>query len=1701
MYLDVNNVSTKYTITDAYFSDNSGNRIAGLPSLGPPFASYATPPNPKNIQIPFAGFNSDYAAAGFTDYDSDGVYDDVLTGQRINIVFEFECDVNLSTSCAPLLLNEYFNSSFYYHNNCNTRAALGAQNSLCLARLGYAEPSQAVVNPPNLFKNMNNITISFSQPQVSAAPNSGMPWPLNVSNYDHYILITLPEEFDYDDTRQGIRINSSFMPALTDVTKQTVIKDGTPRVQLVIHNKLANHVASISYSIDVYTTNNLTNHMDKSMRIEHEFAFKDENTHFKYACFDLPPLNFQVHGSGGCFSIFYFDVQRMTFGWTDYNKTTRITTANIASYPGVNRDVAGPYDNVDMTCGISVSCAIPYTGDNDWMVDLGYNAPLATGNCFFFPNPDTAVIVERQGYGTFYIPESGVTVIPGAGNHYILRVNITDWTIDCVPPFLSNVTADDTIHITYKMRANENMPKVLTLLYNMTMTTYLLDNTGDPDIWLKNYWVVDYAVKDFLGPNTSYTNYYENEQTTLCSIDRLYVTPNPMASYRFFTNEYRPDQYATYYEVKFKSLWNIDNAQLQEVQYNDINPSSPAAPNVLSAADWNVTHDSDGSTTFLISDKIVQSNQIAVNQSLFNWFVNGHPYCAIYDTVLYSKVRYQYYPSSEKQDATGEFTRPLRRAYSNRYMYTTALTAQFATVYPVTNEAVWNITLTNMSNWAGTDRLIPNCWLAVTIPPDVDYNTLLLSDGANTWNFGAFVLSGGKYWAKLGDLTFINTKNFTLSCRYSSCEAFNIGVSFGQSRIGYPVDPDIGFGTATPPCPNTSSLALYAIPEVSALRGLVTSPPFDNIPDQSYNFCEPHTFTATFVNTEPSELTTPVLTMSLCTGLELISTTLTATQNGSPVTIQSIDDSGPGSERDVTITLDPATILTSYGTANASIVVSFDLKPVCDFGDSYIVYVTFSANNLCGKLLRETKNTVPIKVEGTNVSSDYLIPSFSAVSSPIAGALDLSNATTAASSQILVEATIQQNSSTQDPNDYIAISIPPHMNITSGTPTFTFWKIENGNRIYKAPMPALATIGATTDIEAVIKPNNPELWDCKDIDILIFTGTFVPLLCDLTVCDVDVKHKNEEKETFSVIKNVVDFVPGTVRGAGVYNTSSAENVTFSGNLTVPAESNMQDLVIEVFSNRSGTLQPVGVSFTIPSIITDASTTVFDFGSSPALTIPATEMCHLYLVIRKGTNYNEYICNNVSIQVPPPSYTLTNSRYEICQYDTVTVGDQPITGYTYEWTPDVYTIITGDYDTTPIRVSYPDPYTGDQTLSLAVNRGGCTVPATATVHITERAADGHITLSDRTVCAGETNTFTPQTTIANPVFLWYNSQTSATPFFRGPFYTTSLTENTTFYISVSGSNYCENPVNARKPVAITAAICTLLDCSNLTDRIVDENGVRLGYTHAGNAWDAIPETAIDSMQYFINGVLYSSGTAPSLDGAHFEVGVSTVTVYVYLNTEYLDHKIDSCKFLVTVERVCPTSVDDIESHTYTVTKLAGLCWTENLQSTLYSSDATTIPVATVYTCSDCPARLDTIFGLLYTWYSAVYVPEGSTVAPVPDANGFVQGICPNGFHVPSQAEWARLEPYPASQLRSTQYWLNPPGPGTDDYGFDARPAGWYNGAIDRYQDLYGFTGWWAAEDSGSGGSASYSHITYYCNVIEHNMINKIDELSVRCVMDY
>lgn len=88
-----------------------------------------------------------------------------------------------------------------------------------------------------------------------------------------------------------------------------------------------------------------------------------------------------------------------------------------------------------------------------------------------------------------------------------------------------------------------------------------------------------------------------------------------------------------------------------------------------------------------------------------------------------------------------------------------------------------------------------------------------------------------------------------------------------------------------------------------------------------------------------------------------------------------------------------------------------------------------------------------------------------------------------------------------------------------------------------------------------------------------------------------------------------------------------------------------------------------------------------------------------------------------------------------------------------------------------------------------------------------------------------------------------------------------------------------------------------------------------------------------------------------------------------------------------------------------------------------------------------------FGYLYNWAAAVGIEDGQTQNQ--KFSTAVQGICPNGWHMPSNKEWNELINHISTecgatsevgkQLKSVQGWYNNSN-GTNTYGITALPAG-------------------------------------------------------------
>ena len=220
-------------------------------------------------------------------------------------------------------------------------------------------------------------------------------------------------------------------------------------------------------------------------------------------------------------------------------------------------------------------------------------------------------------------------------------------------------------------------------------------------------------------------------------------------------------------------------------------------------------------------------------------------------------------------------------------------------------------------------------------------------------------------------------------------------------------------------------------------------------------------------------------------------------------------------------------------------------------------------------------------------------------------------------------------------------------------------------------------------------------------------------------------------------------------------------------------------------------------------------------------------------------------------------------------------------------------------------------------------------------------------------------------------------------------------------------------------------------------------------------------------------------------------------------------VDTCGHEVTCEQIiyiyhypCP-SVDDGEGNTYNGVRVGCLCWTDrNLVSTKYSSNGNTIPNLMTYVSENFPNESENVtnFGYLYDWYAAADTVTNSIadIEATYAAGKHVQGVCPNGWYLPTDEDFKTLESIDAKDLRSTDLWLE--GGGTNATGFNAVPGGLYNCSTGRFEDAAGNAYYWSCHpvyDKASG-----AMIDYICEKIYNSKdYSRCNGFSVRCVLIY
>lgn len=236
---------------------------------------------------------------------------------------------------------------------------------------------------------------------------------------------------------------------------------------------------------------------------------------------------------------------------------------------------------------------------------------------------------------------------------------------------------------------------------------------------------------------------------------------------------------------------------------------------------------------------------------------------------------------------------------------------------------------------------------------------------------------------------------------------------------------------------------------------------------------------------------------------------------------------------------------------------------------------------------------------------------------------------------------------------------------------------------------------------------------------------------------------------------------------------------------------------------------------------------------------------------------------------------------------------------------------------------------------------------------------------------------------------------------------------------------------------------------------------------------------------------------------------------------------------SIDRVGGTLVDSRDGQTYPTVKIGKQWWmAKNLNFKVDSSwwASGTVcwnwgPTGGNQVCRifDDSLTQGTEYGLLYDWASALGFPDSCRrkVCRTPNSSEKIQGICPIGWHVPTDSEWMELwaavaeyplvgPQYVASALAGGSWYVSEATVGTQPawnyLGFDARPSGTCN--ADGCRGILKEASWWSAIEIDSATSSAHRilpGIPYVWNghgpgVVASDSIRKDAGLPLRCLQD-
>lgn len=299
-----------------------------------------------------------------------------------------------------------------------------------------------------------------------------------------------------------------------------------------------------------------------------------------------------------------------------------------------------------------------------------------------------------------------------------------------------------------------------------------------------------------------------------------------------------------------------------------------------------------------------------------------------------------------------------------------------------------------------------------------------------------------------------------------------------------------------------------------------------------------------------------------------------------------------------------------------------------------------------------------------------------------------------------------------------------------------------------------------------------------------------------------------------------------------------------------------------------------------------------------------------------------------------------------------------------------------------------------------------------------------------------------------------------------------------------------------PPSLTTAVVTGITQSTATSggNVTFDGG--LPVTERGVCWSASPNpTTADSK------TLDGSGTGTFISDLTGLVAGSLYYVRAYATNNAGTGYGNQQNFTTSGAPPCPgipTITDPRDGQVYTTVQIGSQCW---LQKNVNYETGNSW-------CYDNDPDNCTIYGRLYDWNTLMNGASSSNSVP-----SGVQGVCPSGWHVPSDNEWCILTQYidptvncssmnewsgtdVGLKMKSTSGWYNNQN-GNNASGFTALPGGLLN--INGFWLLTEGTWFWSSTQHNSNVAFNRGLVSYKQNIYRY-IRDRGDGLPARCVKD-